>query len=270
MLAQLLLTALTAVVVFHSLTYTLYLYEKRVHGPPRPPRPLRRAFLPWLAELGAILWVLATWPLGLLPRSRKSLGGVPVVLLHGWAMTPASMAVLAARLRRSGREVHQIGYASLGPDMKGKAARIEARMRKIAAASTAGKIDVVAHSLGGLLARAAVRYYGAGAYVEHLVTLGTPHGGTALAAFLRRPNVRPMRPGSTFLRRLAENDPVPAQVACTAIFSTFDALVFPVECAEYRGAMNVEVDDVGHLGLLLSPRVFTLVEESLAERCRGG
>ncbi len=267
MVGSLVFMVAALVVMFHALTYTLYLYEKRVHGPPQAPRPFRQAAVCWLAELGALVWMLATWPLGLLPprvRPRDS-GGGTVVLIHGWAMTPASMAVLAARLRRSGRTVHLVGYRSLGPDMKGKAGQIEARMRSIARQSPTGRIDVVAHSLGGLLVRAAVRYFAAGDYVEHVVTLGTPHRGTALAAFLSRPNLQPMRPGSVFLRHLAEEDPVPSVVSCTAISSTFDALVFPSTLAEYPGAMNVEIDDVGHLGLLLSGRVYTLVEESLLQ-----
>ena len=114
-----------------------------------------------------------------------------------------------------------------------------------------------------------MRYFAAGDYVERLVTLGTPHQGTALAAFVSRPNVQPMRPGSLFLRRLAEDDPVPSAVSCTAIFSTFDALVFPAALAEYPGAMNIEIDDVGHLGLLLSARVYMLVEENLSQPRHG-
>ncbi len=272
MIVSLAWVAAALLLVFHSLTYTLYLYEKRVHAPPpREPRPFRQAAVCWLAELGALGWMLMTWPLGLLPARARlgNAGGATVVLVHGWAMTPASMAVLAARLRRSGRTVRSIGYRSLGPDMKGKAAVIEARMRDIARESPTGRIDVVAHSLGGLLVRAAVRYFAAGDYVERLVTLGTPHQGTALAAFVSRPNVQPMRPGSLFLRRLAEDDPVPSAVSCTAIFSTFDALVFPAALAEYPGAMNIEIDDVGHLGLLLSARVYMLVEENLSQPRHG-
>lgn len=43
------------------------------------------------------------------------------------------------------------------------------------------RIDLVGHSLGGLVARSYFQLYGSDNRIEHLLTVGTPHGGTALA-----------------------------------------------------------------------------------------
>ncbi len=257
------------VVAFETLVYTLWLYERRAHGPmaQQQRRPLRYAIGPWLIEAVSLGLALLTWPLGLLcrgrPRALGSGGGRPVVLLHGWAMTPASLGLLALRLRRAGRRPYLLGYPSTGADMNRKAATIARQIASIREESGADQVDIVAHSLGGLLARAAMRDCGGLDFIGRLVTLGTPHQGTVLAAFLSWPRIKPMRPGSRFLQGLAENDPLPSRLAITAVFSGFDALVFPQRLAEYPGAMNVEVDDVGHMSLLVSRRVYRVVEESL-------
>ncbi len=260
-----------SLVAFHSATYLLWAYERRVHQRGAAAYPLARALALWLGELLAIAAVLLTWPLGFLPVFREPTGGGrPVLLLHGWAMTPASMLPLALRLRRRGRNVCLFGYNSLGPDMYGKARRLAGRIRELASSSPDGRIDVVAHSLGGLIVRAAAVRAGAGRHLASLVTLGTPHQGTALAAFLPWPNLAPMRPGSAFIQGLATSESLAGSARCTAIFSTFDALVFPHELAEYPGAVNVEIDGVGHLGLLFSAKVAALVAENLAEEGLSG
>ncbi|WP_161218807.1 alpha/beta fold hydrolase [Streptomyces sp. SID6139] len=45
-----------------------------------------------------------------------------------------------------------------------------------------GKVDIVAHSMGGLVARSYITFNGGKEYVKHLVTLGTPNHGTILSA----------------------------------------------------------------------------------------
>jgi hypothetical protein len=53
-------------------------------------------------------------------------------------------------------------------------------------------------------------------------------------------------------------------VSATSIFSTFDARVLPPSNAYYSGAMNIEVEGIGHDVLLVSPKIHTLVVEALS------
>lgn len=72
------------------------------------------------------------------------------------------------------------------------------------------KVDVVAHSMGGLVVRAALRYTALGAagfpqgplYIEDVVTLGTPHGGTTFFCPNTLQQCADMEPGSPFLNNL--------------------------------------------------------------------
>jgi hypothetical protein len=77
-------------------------------------------------------------------------------------------------------------------------------------------VDVVAHSMGGLVTRYAIYGVQAGlAYfpprllIEDVVTLATPHGGTAWAYGCGGSECTAMRPGSSFLNNLSANAPNP-------------------------------------------------------------
>ena len=68
------------------------------------------------------------------------------------------------------------------------------------------KVDIVAHSMGGLVARAAIQgvrthYTGfpPALYVEDVITLSTPHTGTNWARLCTNRQCQDMRPGSGFL-----------------------------------------------------------------------
>jgi triacylglycerol esterase/lipase EstA (alpha/beta hydrolase family) len=180
----------------------------------------------WVAEGLALLLSLVVWPLGLFPDRRVAAGGGdrPVVLVHGWAMNRSSMFVLAARLRRDGRRVYSVNYNSVVAKTDDKASELAACLETIRRDSGANRIDLVAHSLGGVLLRAVAKYHGGLDYFGNVVTLGSPHRGTALAVMY---------------------------------------IVFPTDCTFYPPAFNAELDGIGHMGMLLSERVYDVVKENL-------
>lgn len=107
-------------------------------------------------------------------------------------------------------------------------------------------VDVVAHSMGGLVTRYALARVAArdGAfppqlYVEDVVTMGTPHGGTALSPFCPRRDVkveqcRQMGRGSRFVKWLNANGVAPQThggTDWTAVGSRDDQSLTPDETA---------------------------------------
>lgn len=82
---------------------------------------------------------------------------------------------------------------------------------------SARHISVIGHSMGGLVARAALRT-DAGARIERLITLGTPHGGTFAP-------VQALRGVYPLVRRLAQLDPAHSPEALARdVFATFHSL----------------------------------------------
>lgn len=85
------------------------------------------------------------------------------------------------------------------------------------AGTEAREIHVIGHSMGGLIARAALRS-AAGARVRRLITLGTPHGGS----FAPVQAVRGVYP---LVRRLAQLDPQHTpELLSREVFSSFHSL----------------------------------------------
>lgn len=264
----LLLIQLLAVTVFayHGFTSLLWLYEKRRHGTPSPRGLSVAGVVAWVGEGLALLLAIIAWPIGLLPGRAVAPGGPgrPVVLVHGWAMNRSSMFVLGARMRRDGRRVYTVNYNSVVAKSDDKARELAALLEGIRRESGADRLDLVAHSLGGVLLRAVAKYHGGLDYFGNVVTLGSPHRGTALAVMFSRFGLVELRPGSPFLERLAEDDPIAERtVNFTAIYSGVDYIVFPTDCTFYPPAFNAELGGVGHMGMLLSERVYDLVKENL-------
>jgi hypothetical protein len=228
---------------------------------------LVRQLLAFLVECGAFT---VTFACALCRRNppvpRASASRRPVILLHGYAMSAGSFLWMARRLRQDGWTwVWAISCTPAFGDIRRNARMLAAAVEQARHLASADRVDIVAHSMGGLVARAYIKAGGAPS-VHRLITLGTPHRGTVNGTLggLVDPMVRQMRIGSPLLEELARDDPVPHTVNVVSIYSRFDAIVIPPENAHYPGALNVELDGVGHTGLLLSRRVYELIRKSLA------
>ncbi len=126
-------------------------------------------------------------------------------------------------------------------------------------------VAIVAHSMGGLVARALLARVPPGRLAA-IVTLGTPHHGTRLACSLPWPCARQMCPDSPWLRDLNQAQEGRLPVPVTSLYSLDDNLILPPLSAVLAGARLRELRGVGHLGLLRAPRVLEAVVAELA-RC---
>ncbi len=89
--------------------------------------------------------------------------------------------------------------------------------------SAGAPVDLVGHSLGGLVARYYVEEMGGDEYIRSLTCLGSPNHGTPLAdvaeVFDWPESIHQMRPGSDLLETLNEGD-LPEDVSYTTIAGT--------------------------------------------------
>jgi Alpha/beta hydrolase family len=96
-----------------------------------------------------------------------------VLLVHGMGRTTLSMLHLGRRLRRAGHTVNVLGYVAAVESFAGIVLRVQERFARNAAR---GPYVVVGHSLGGLLARAALGGQPSSfTRPAHLIMLGTPN-----------------------------------------------------------------------------------------------
>jgi len=234
----------------------------------------------WLAlEWWASLRVLAAVPFRG-ARSRGYGGEVgkdvaPVALLPGYLENAVTLRVLEVRLARAlGVPVRAFSPPRyfLGIDRLA-----EDYQRQIAAwleGLGARRVALVGHSMGGLIARQlaenppAARAEGeaggapARLRVAAVVSLASPHQGTALSPFAPGRNARQMRRGSGFLELLNTSQP-PRGARYAGLCSTHDNLVVPWTCGLSPRGENHVLRYRGHLSLLFSRQVAGLIADQL-------
>jgi triacylglycerol lipase len=174
----------------------------------------------------------------------------PVLLVPGYGGSTAALQVLAERLRRAGRTASLV---ALPGDGTGDLAQAAASLRAAADAALAGgapSVDVVGYSAGGVVTRLWAAAGGA-AQARRVVTLGSPHHGTGVAALGAAfvPGACPtacqqLVPGSDLLDGLNEGDETPGGPQWLSLWTRDDQVVTPPDSARLAGAQDVALQDV--------------------------
>ena len=192
----------------------------------------------------------------------------PVLLLHGYGCNSGYWAYLTARLNAAGISHATLDLEPLTGDIDGFADAIEEGATRLLRAAGAQQVIVVGHSMGGLAARAWLRRHGS-ARAARVITLGTPHHGTCLAAFGIGVNAAQMRragidgPACTWLRELAAHEDAATRARITSIYTHHDNIVAPQTSGYLEGARNLELGGVGHVALGRNRRVLALVMDEI-------
>jgi triacylglycerol lipase len=176
----------------------------------------------------------------------------PVLLVPGYGGSVTSLDALATRLRAAGKIVDVVSLPDHAEGDLGAQARVlDVAARAALAATGAPSVDVVGYSAGGVATRLWIRDDGGAAIARRVVTLGSPHHGTQLAALgsLVGGNVCPtaceqLAPNSQLLTDLNNGDETPGGPTFVSIWSTNDQVVVPPESARLAGAVNMTVQSV--------------------------
>ena len=216
------------------------------------------------------VWSLgASWPLLALHRllirdPKPAPTRRAVVLIHGVLVNDGLWFVLRRFLVRRGvKPVYTINYGPPFADIERFAKQLRARVETICAATGAERVVLVAHSMGGLVARAYLRRFGAGR-VARLVTIGTPHHGSILAYSFPGRGLEQMHPGNPWLAELNRDESKPAPVPITSIWSRHDSMVMPQASSVLACARNLAVIGVAHNALVWNAEVMELVVREIS------
>jgi triacylglycerol esterase/lipase EstA (alpha/beta hydrolase family) len=240
------------------------------HASPRPsestPDMAGRIRL-WCGEIvvaWAIMLVLMPLERWLMRRSIKGRpdGPGPVLLVHGYVNNAGALFILWRAIKASGHGTHTVNLEPVYADIDTYADLLEGALARVQAAEDGRPVALVCHSMGGLAARAYLRKYGA-RRVARVVTLGTPHAGTALARTALGENGRQMRPDSAWLSALAAYEHGALPCPFTSIYSRDDNIVAPQLSAHLEGARNIALDGIGHVTLPMAKEVAQLVVTEL-------
>ena len=194
--------------------------------------------------------------------------GTPIILIHGVVDNRSVFTMIKRGLRRRGfGRIITLNYSPLTDDVRVVAERLEALVEALCVETGYERVHVIGHSMGGLVARYFVQRMGGDCRVHTLVTLGTPHFGTAPAKLVPHPVARQMRPDSDILSELAAPSPG-CRTRFVAIWSDLDQMIIPkanarIEHADLN-ARNVFVASVGHNSLPVDGRVVHEICTTLA------
>lgn len=187
----------------------------------------------------------------------------PVLLVHGLGCSCAVWRPLIARLRAAGfAPVRAVSLEPLSAGLETCASQLHGELEALVARGAVAPIVIVAHSMGGLAARAALRQAPPG-LIGRIITLGTPHHGTALACRFSWPSARQMCPGSRWLEELNACQEGRLGIPVTTLYSLDDNYIFPAASARLQGARSIELEGLGHLALLTARTVLDRVVSEL-------
>lgn len=139
----------------------------------------------------------------------------PILMVHGvffrdyryvnyWGRIPRE-------LTRNGATVYY-GQQQSAAAVEDSGKELAARIRQIVEETGCGKVNIIAHSKGGLDSRAAISHAGCGPCVATLTTINTPHRGCVFAEYLLEKIPASVRQGiadtyNAALKRLGDEKP---------------------------------------------------------------
>jgi pimeloyl-ACP methyl ester carboxylesterase len=190
---------------------------------------------------------------------------IPVLLVPGWGDDESHLSALAGRLEEAGwpsSSVQRLTFQDPVGSNREHAREIERAVLDLRERTGAERVDVVAHSMGGLAARYFLQT-GGGAHVRRIVFLATPHRGTVSAFFAWGDGAQEMQPGSTFLLGLLHMPLIPMGVRAVTIRTPLDLHILPGDNATLPGFPDLKVCCPTHAGLLDHAETFEIIERFL-------
>ncbi len=139
----------------------------------------------------------------------------PLLLVHGVFFRDSRLlnywGRIPAELEANGADIFY-GEQQSAASVEKSAAELAERIEKLVRSTGCGKVNIIAHSKGGLDARCAISRLGSDKYVASLTTINTPHHGCLFAEYLL--NTAPERFVKTIERiynsaftRIGDDDP---------------------------------------------------------------
>ncbi len=187
----------------------------------------------------------------------------PVVLVHGIDDTAASLATMASYLTARGWPVSS--FDLVPSNGRGGIPQLADQLKAHIAVTYPPDtpLNLVAFSLGGVVARYYLQRLDGLARVRRFVSISSPHHGTLMGWLRWNLGGQQLRPGSALLADLNHDVSTLARIDCTCIRTPFDLMIIPSTSSRLPNAREVVIPVLLHPWMLTDPRVLADVAEAL-------
>ncbi len=183
-----------------------------------------------------------------------------VVLVHGFFCNRAIWNPWLRELQRSGIPFIAVNLEPVFGSIDDYRATIGSAVDRLREETSLAPV-VVAHSMGGLAARAWLATQADADAVHRVVTIATPHAGTRMARRNWASNIGEMRIGSPWLQTLMSRERPAIRARFVCFWSHCDNIVFPARTATLEGADNRHLRRTAHVQMVLHPDAIAAVLE---------
>lgn len=185
---------------------------------------------------------------------------VPVLLVHGYLGSTATWATVARQLHEAGfANVFTLRYNTLTGTIPDIAAQLGHAAYEAIERTGERRVHLVGHSLGGLVTRYAVQRLGLAADAWGVVTVATPHRGSAFAYAAVGAAGAQMRPGAELLAGLPPLQST-ERVQWLVVDAAHDVVAPRVP---HEGVAGAVLASWGHQTILRQPALARLVTDHL-------
>lgn len=222
-----------------------------------------------LSSVASMSVLIVSYPLGLIRRLWEpheiDLDGPLIILAHGVYHNASAWILLKRRLRKAGfKNIFILSYGSFFTSFERTLERFEDFVAMARSMVPNQPVYLIGHSLGGLLARVYAEKSHGAAVPAAVITLGSPHQGSKIAAF----GIGKLASSLIYRGHLfAEIESGPARLPCDgiAVCSPVDNMVLPAEALRvpYPGWVYLETAPLSHTAMLYSRSTAKLLVEVL-------
>jgi triacylglycerol lipase len=220
-----------------------------------------------LSSFASVAFIILTYPLGFWARlwepEKVPTSGPVIILIHGLYHNAGGWLLFSRHLRKAGfKNIFIMNYGSFFTDFERTFQKLEKFVADASATAPGRPFYLVGHSLGGLLSRVYAERACAGSIPAAVITIGSPHRGSKLAAFgvgELASSLIYQGPLFTRLESTAPGLPCPG----LALVSPVDNMVLPSDAHEvpYPGWAYDQTSPLSHTAMLYSKSVATKVIE---------
>jgi pimeloyl-ACP methyl ester carboxylesterase len=177
--------------------------------------------------------------------------GRTVVCVHGYSQNATNFHGLRRALEAAGRPTVAVSLGYRLAPIGWYVAALERALQRLAGEHPEG-LDLVAHSMGGVLVRLVLqRRPDLREALHTVVTLGSPHRGTAAARGIPWvPEIRALKRRSEVLASLPQLPELLPHARVVTIAGDHDTIVYPLDTALVPGTEQIVLRGIGHAGLL--------------------